>query len=166
MSNLDFLPEGIEIIDITSEGYRILRESLQLLEAQQAELLASLATMSDETNKAHDNAAREQTVLEIGVLGTQISTLKDQLSRARILEIQQEKIGTIKIGSTVTIKFVDSNETVMYLVSDPVMTNPRAGIISYKSPLGQAVLGKEKGTKVEISVPGEEPYEVEIIDVI
>ncbi|MFH1536936.1 MAG: GreA/GreB family elongation factor, partial [Patescibacteria group bacterium] len=38
----------------------------------------------------------------------------------------------------------------IFEILGPTETNPEAGIISYKSPLGEALMGKSLGDKVEI----------------
>jgi transcription elongation factor GreA len=42
--------------------------------------------------------------------------------------------------------------------------NPAAGKISHESPLGEAIVGKKKGEKVEVDTPnGKEKYEIKNI---
>ena len=41
----------------------------------------------------------------------------------------------------------------MYRIVGAAEANPREGMISYESPLGQALIGKQEGEQAEISAP-------------
>lgn len=60
----------------------------------------------------------------------------------------------VELGNTVKLKS-DSGKTKEFQVVGTVEADPLEGKISDESPLGQAVLGKKKGDKVEIKTPSE-----------
>lgn len=60
----------------------------------------------------------------------------------------------VELGNTVKLKS-DSGKTKEFQVVGTVEADPLEGKISDESPLGQAVLGKKKGEKVEIKTPSE-----------
>lgn len=60
----------------------------------------------------------------------------------------------VELGNVVKLKS-DSGKTKEFQVVGTVEADPLEGKISDESPLGQAVLGKKKGEKVEIKTPSE-----------
>lgn len=60
----------------------------------------------------------------------------------------------VELGNTVKLKS-DNGKTKEFQVVGTVEADPLEGKISDESPLGQAVLGKKKGEKVEIKTPSE-----------
>jgi transcription elongation factor GreA len=63
-------------------------------------------------------------------------------------------------GATVTL--VDEDEKkVKYQLVGQVEADARDGRISYNSPLGRALIGREKGDEIEVSTPsGDRYYEI------
>lgn len=73
-------------------------------------------------------------------------TTKTSKNRPRIATIK----GAVKIGSTVEIEL--SGKQMKFLISDPLVTDPAKGIISYQSPLGKSLLNKCAGDAFQYSV--------------
>lgn len=61
-------------------------------------------------------------------------------------------IDTVQVGHTITI-FDGKGEKILTLLG-PSETNPAKGIISYKSPIGEAMLGKKVGDVFEVMIGG------------
>jgi transcription elongation factor GreA len=72
----------------------------------------------------------------------------------------------VVFGATVTL--VDEEKTkVRYQLVGQTEADARVGRISYNSPLGRALIGREVGDEVEFSTPsGERYYEIEKIEFI
>ncbi len=69
------------------------------------------------------------------------------------------------MGDKVTVREKGSKETEIYLLVGAAEANPQVGKISYKSPLGQALMNKKVGDKVKVNAPaGEIVFEVVAID--
>ena len=81
---------------------------------------------------------------EMRGLNQRIMETEDHLKYAQI--ITPEKSGIIQLGSTVTIEQSGKHQT--FTILGPTETNPAKGIISHKSPLGEALMGKRVGDAV------------------
>lgn len=93
-----------------------------------------------------------------------IQELQAKLSRARVVEIKAPPGEKIVFGATVTI--TDSKgTTVTYQIvgEDEAMSDKSK--VSYSSPLGKALIGKEAGDEVIVKAPkGDVAYEVESVE--
>ncbi len=69
----------------------------------------------------------------------------------------------INLNSKVLVQF-SSGETLTLTIVNPEHINPVRGFISYDSPLGSALLGKEKGDKISYSV-GNRIFDGSILEV-
>jgi transcription elongation factor GreA len=66
----------------------------------------------------------------------------------------------VVFGATVTLVDEDDKK-VKYQLVGQVEADAKDGKISYNSPLGRALIGREKGDEVEVSTPsGDRYYEI------
>ena len=72
----------------------------------------------------------------------------------------------VVFGATVTM--LDEDEkTVRYQLVGQAEADARVGRISYNSPLGRALIGRQAGEEVEVSTPsGDRYYEIEKIEFV
>lgn len=121
-----------------------------------AEKIAAARELGDLSENADYDAARD----EQGHDETRIGEIEDILQNAEI--IVSKKTSSVSVGSKVSLK--TSGKIVQYQIVGPVEADPLDGKISDKSPLGQALLGKKIGDKVEIKTPkGVTKYSIEKI---
>lgn len=117
--------------------------------------------MGDLSENAEYHAAKDfQKVLE-----AKIAELEDKLSR--VLSVDTDKIPKDKVYlfAKVTMKDQSDGEEILYTIAPPDEADPDEDIISVKSPIGQALLGKKVGDVVKIKVPaGILKYEILSID--
>jgi transcription elongation factor GreA len=76
------------------------------------------------------------------------------LARADIIDITKLSGDTIKFGATVTLVDEDTEKKVAYQIVGEVEADIKKGKISISSPLARALIGKKKGTSVEVNTPG------------
>lgn len=131
----------------------------------------------DELKKEHDElvalrseiALRIKTAREFGDLSENMeysAARQDQeRNEARIAEIDHilsnvqvitapKNDSKVMLGSTVKLKS-DSGKTKQFQVVGTVEADPLNGKISDESPIGQALMGKKEGEKIEIKTPAE-----------
>lgn len=78
-------------------------------------------------------------------LNRSIEELRYQINHAVIIETPTNT-QTVQIGHTVTVQMNGTDKK--YTILGPTETNPTAGVISYLSPVGAALLGKKVGDTV------------------
>lgn len=104
-------------------------------------------------------AAKEQ----CGHIEGRIKELKETLKTAVIIDANAAReTSCATVGDTVWLKDPNSGKEVCYTLVNPREVNVSQGKISNVSPIGQAIIGKEAGAVVEITVPaGKLCYRVE-----
>jgi transcription elongation factor GreA len=90
------------------------------------------------------------------LLMAQKSQLERDLGRARITDFTDASTEQISVGSVVNLKNPTTNETVRYSVLGLWDGDPEHQIISYKTPLGLALLGKKPGDQIKVKSGGAE----------
>jgi transcription elongation factor GreA len=90
------------------------------------------------------------------ILLSRKNELEVDLSRARVTDFSDATTEHIGIGSVVELKEGSSGNTQTYSILGAWDSDPDNDVLSYKTPLGQALMGKEKGTKVTTKIGGNE----------
>ena len=110
--------------------------------------LKSAIEMGDLSENADYKAAKE----DQGFLEGRIQEIEAILSRAEVIEPDQENTGIVQIGSKVTIQEEgeDSETWRIVGVNEADLEQQK---ISYLSPIGSALLDKKVGEKVEVLLP-------------
>lgn len=99
----------------------------------------------------HDNPAWEHAQHEYALIAGRLKELKDILNNATIVDQTNDDVTSVAIGHLITI-CIDGDEE-QYTLLGPLEANPTEGIISYLSPLGQALMALSKGDKFTFSTP-------------
>ena len=105
--------------------------------------------MGDLSENAEYHAAKEAQ----GYLERKISEIQEKLTRVRAVEADQVRTDKAYLFAKVLVKDKKSGEEILYTLSPPEEDDVSNDIISIKSPIGAALLGKGVGEKVKIKVP-------------
>ncbi len=135
---------------LTKEGLEKLKKELEHLETvERKEVIKRIshaASHGDLKENAGYHAARE----DQGFIESTIKNLKAAIDQAEV--IKKTPGGEIQIGSSVLLKSKDGKEK--FQVVEPEEADIAEGKISHKSLLGQALLGKKQGDKINFDTPG------------
>lgn len=112
--------------------------------AEELEFAKSLGDLSE--NAEYHEARESQAALE-----DRISQLESILASAEI--VQSHHSNTVEVGATVHIKKTGEKGEKVYTIVGSEEANMAAGKISFKSPIGQAMLGKKKGDEFSFTTP-------------
>lgn len=150
---------------LSREGYKELEEELEDLKGRGrreiADEIAEARAKGDLSENAEYDAAKEAQ----GMLEKRIAELENALANARILDEEDVKTNKAYILSTVTIYNHNVDKEVKYTLVSKDEADFKENKISVDSPIGQAILGSEKGEIVEVEVPaGDLKLEVKQIE--
>ena len=105
--------------------------------------------LGDLSENAEYHAAKEaQTHLE-----RKIGELEDKLSRVRSVDVDQIPNDKVYLFSRVTVRDLKNGEEIVYTIAPPDETDVDNDVISVKSPIGAALLGKVEGDTVQVTIP-------------
>ena len=90
------------------------------------------------------------------ILLSRKNELEVDLSRARVTDFTDATTENVGIGSVVELKEGSSGKTQKYSLLGAWDSDPANNVLSYKTPLGQALMGKEKGANVITKIGGNE----------
>ncbi|MFG1500551.1 transcription elongation factor GreA [Halobacteriovorax sp. XZX-3] len=150
---------------ITKQGYDIIQTELDhLIKVEREELKVTIAEareLGDLKENAEYHAAKEKQ----GVVEGRISQLQGILAHCEVIDPSTIKSDKIVFGATVTILNIETDESQTIKIVGESESDMKKGLISYNSPLGKALIGKEEGDEVVVRAPkGDIEYEVENIE--
>ena len=155
-----------EKVPMLAEGHRQLSDELKRLRSEErpaiVEAIEEARAHGDLSENAEYHAAKERQ----GQVEASIAELEDRLSRAMIIDPSTLSGDKVVFGATVTLLDEDEKK-VKYQLVGQTEADARVGRISYNSPLGRALIGRQVGDEVEVSTPsGDRYYEIKKIEFI
>lgn len=150
-------------IYVTEEGLQKLKDEYNhLVHVVREEVKSELAearSLGDLSENADYDAARDkQSQVE-----SRIVQLENMLNHYVLIEKSAEGGRQVQIGSTVKIRFMDTDEEQEYSIVGSTEADPLNGKLSNETPLAQAILQKNVGDTITVNV--KVPYEVLILEV-
>ena len=116
----------------------------------------------DLSENAEYHAAKERQ----GQIEAMIADIEDRLSRAMVIDPTTLSGDKVVFGATVTLIDEDKKK-VRYQLVGQTEADAKVGRISYNSPLGRALIGRQVGEEVEVSTPsGDRYYKIKKIEFI
>jgi transcription elongation factor GreA len=155
----------MEKIPMTAAGYAALEQELKHRQQQERpriiQQITDARTHGDLSENAEYHAAKELQAHN----ETRIAELEDKLARAEVIDVSKLSGDTVKFGATVTLIDEDTDEKKVWQIVGEAEADARAGKISIASPLARALIGKAKGTSVEVVTPsGAKAYELKKVE--
>ncbi len=152
-------------VPMLAEGYRLLEEELKRLKIERPEIVDAIEEArahGDLSENAEYHAAKERQ----GQVEAHIADIEDRLSRALVIDPTSLSGDKVVFGATVTLLDED-DKTIRYQLVGQQEADAKVGRISYNSPLGRALIGRQAGEDVEVTTPsGDRYYEIAKIEFI
>nr|WP_252344664.1 transcription elongation factor GreA [Gemella sp. zg-1178] len=159
------IEENLEY-QMTQEGYdKLIAELEHYKKVKRPEVIEKIKiarSFGDLSENSEYDAAKD----EQGFIEQKILEMEQMIRYAKIIEIDTSS-NTIRLGHTVTYVEVPSGEEETYKIVGSAEANPFEFKISNESPVAQALLGKEVGDVVKVSLPTgpEDSIDIKILKV-
>ena len=156
----------VDKMPMLAEGYEKLQTEVRHLKTVERPAIIEAIEVArghgDLSENAEYHAAKERQ----GQVEAQIADIDDRLSRAMVIDPTTLSGDKVVFGATVHL--MDENDKpVTYQIVGQTEADARIGRISYNSPLGRALIGRNVGDEVEVSTPsGDRYYAIEKIEFI
>ena len=153
---------------ITLDGLNKLKEELIFLkEKKRPEIVSAIAearSHGDLKENAEYHAAKEQQ----GLIEGRVLTINDLIARANVIDVTKiDNDGKVIFGSTIKVQDLEANKEISYRLVGQDEADISKNLIFYKSPIGKALIGKNKGDLVNVSTPsGERNFEIKDVKYI
>ncbi|AHM65918.1 transcription elongation factor GreA [Paenibacillus polymyxa] len=142
-----------EEVLLTKEGLAKLEEELKELKTVKRKELAERLKLAISYGDLKENSEYHSAKDDQAFMETRIMVLEKMLTKARIVDESNLDLKTVSIGSTVILNDIEFSEKVEYKVVSPAEADVLDNKISYESPLGKALLGKEVGSIIHVDAP-------------
>ena len=134
-------------IHLTKDGFERMKEQLARLKKSMPELISEAQRTAAYGDRS-DNAEYKEAKSSLRRAQGRIFNLEDQLKRVVVIEPDRNISGTVQLGSTVVVEINGVQKT--FQILGPHETDPANGRISYKSPLGAALINHTKGGMITV----------------
>jgi transcription elongation factor GreA len=156
----DFAMASADKVPMLPEGHRQLTDEVRHLKTverlQIIEAIEAARAHGDLSENAEYHAAKERQ----GHVEATIADIEDRLSRAMVIDPTTLSGDKVVFGATVDLVDEDKKKFRYQLVGQ-TEADAKNGRISYNSPLGRALIGRQKGDEVEVTAPaGDRSYKI------
>ncbi len=138
---------------MTPRGAAKVKEELARLKAERPKISREIGIARDHgdiSENAEYHAAKERQ----GMVEAQIKDLEDKLARVEIIDPAKLSGSKVRFGATVSLSNVETSEASTYQIVGADEANIEEGTISVSAPLARALIGKESGDEVTVTLPG------------
>ena len=147
---------------ITSQGLEKIKKELQELKnIKRPKIIAAIAEArahGDLKENAEYHAAKEE---QANIEG-RIIKINDLIARANVVDVTKlEKKDNVIFGSTVSLIDLENNKKITYKIVGEDEADVKKNFIYFKSPIGKALIGKNKKDFITVATPsGEKNFEI------
>lgn len=146
---------------ITKAGYQVIQDELDHLIKVEREDLKKIIQEARELGDLKENAEYHAAKEKQGIIEGRIMLLQGIVAKAKIVNPSEVKSSKIVFGATVQLLDIEKDSEVTYQIVGEMESDIKKGKISFTSPLGRALIGKEEGDTVIVKAPkGDVEYEV------
>ena len=152
-------------VPMLAEGFQHLTEELKRLKLERPQIVDAIEEArahGDLSENAEYHAAKERQ----GQIEAQIADLEDRLARALVIDPTTLNGDKVVFGATVSL-IDEDDKTIRYQLVGQTEADAKVGRISYNSPLGRALIGRQVGEEVEVTTPsGDKYFEIAAIEFV
>jgi len=146
---------------LTKDGLAKIKAELDQLIAVERPKISQHIAEAREKGDLSENAEYDAAKEAQGLLELKISQMQTLVRNSRVIDESKLDDSKIRILSTVTIKNLNNNVEMKYTLVPDQESDLKAGKISVDSPIGQSLIGRVLGDKVEVKAPaGIIPFEI------
>lgn len=149
-----------EII-LTAGGLKKIEQELEQLITVQRKRVADRIRDSKQFGEFSENAEYEDAKIEQAFVEGKIDELKRILMHAHVIEDDEVLTDRVCIGSIVKVRDLETNDEWEYFIVGSVEANPAEDKISNESPVGESLMDRKVGDKIQVEIPaGIARYEI------
>ena len=149
---------------MTVHGKKLLEDELTHLIRNEREQIKQAISEARELGDLKENAEYSAAKERQSIIEGRILDVQSKIARGRVIDVSTLSSLKVVFGATVTIYDLQKEISITFQIvgEDEAMTDPKK--ISYNSPLGRSLIGKETGDEVIVKAPkGDLTYEIQNI---
>ena len=137
---------------VTKEKLKEVESELERLKTQGRKDVSEQLKTAKELGDLSENAQYIEAREEQQRLETRILELEQAVRNAKVISQKAKKREEVEVGSTVEV--LRDGKSMKFFIVGSSEAKPEEGFISNESPLGQELVGKKVGEKLELKTPG------------
>ncbi len=147
----------VEKLIVSKEGYDRKKSELEhMVNVEMSTLSRELADVSEASGDIRENVDYNALLEKQTVLKLAISRLEDEMKRADVIDLEKINADVAGVGTKVVLENAAGGAVVTYSILGPWDADFEKGILSYRSPIAKAIMGKKRGDDVAILIDDEE----------
>jgi transcription elongation factor GreA len=145
---------------VSRESFERKREEYENIVSKRIPENSKAIASAREHGDLRENAEYKMAKQDQQVLMAQKGQLERELARARITDFKDATVEQVSVGSVVEVRIRDG-ATARYTILGVWDGDPENHVISYKTPLGAALIGKRAGETVKVKMgAAEDSYSI------
>ena len=147
---------------MTIDGEKILRLELERLKTEERPRIVQAISEAREQGDLRENAEYQYAKEEQGFIEGRILDIEAKLANANVIDVKQiASTGKVIFGSTVKVQDLETDKKISYRLVGQDEADIKKNLIFFKSPIGKALIGKNKGEMITVNTPsGERNFEI------
>ncbi|MBC8009763.1 MAG: GreA/GreB family elongation factor [Burkholderiales bacterium] len=146
---------------VSRDSYERKREEYETIISKKIPDNSKAIATAREHGDLKENSEYKMAKQDQSVLMAQKAQLEKDLARARITDFKEASADIVGVGSIVDVTLTSSGKAARYTLLGAWDSVPEKNIVSYKTPLGQALVGKKVGDTVKVKIgQAEESYTI------
>ncbi|MET3939261.1 transcription elongation factor GreA [Paenibacillus sp. PvP094] len=138
---------------LTQEGLEKLEDELRELKTVKRKELAERLKLAISYGDLKENSEYHSAKDDQAFMETRILILEKMLTKARVISSDNIDSNKVSIGSIVLLNDIEFAEKIEYQLVGPAEADVANNKISYESPLGKEIVGKEVGSVIHVNAP-------------
>jgi transcription elongation factor GreA len=140
-------------VPMTREAYNRIKAEVDRLEQEEVPQIAEKIALARAEGDLRENAEYHAQREAMGLLQAKVNKLKGDLARASIIDPDKIPKDQVSLGATVLVRDLDYQDEEEFTLVGAGDEDYDSGKYLITSPVGQGLLGKRVGERVEIEVP-------------
>jgi transcription elongation factor GreA len=140
-------------VPMTREAYNRIKAEVDRLEQDEVPQIAEKIALARAEGDLRENAEYHAQREAMGLLQAKVNKLKGDLARASIIDPDKIPKDQVSLGATVLVRDLDYQDEEEFTLVGAGDEDYDSGKYLITSPVGQGLLGKRVGERVEIEVP-------------
>jgi transcription elongation factor GreA len=147
------------------EGYdKIVGMLNRMVNVEMENLTRELSKVSDVSGDIRENVEYNTLMEKQAILKMAINKLEGEIKKAEVLDLEKVPTESVNIGTRVSVEDVKSGEKNSYTILGPWDADYEKRILSYRSPIARALLGRKTGDIIDMRF-GDEVQKLRILSI-
>ena len=153
-----------ERVPMTPRGYEALKAELARIKTEDRIDNIRDIELALEHGDLKENAEYHAAKEKQAHIAGRMAMLDDRIARAQVIDTAGQVPDKVRFGATVKLTDTETDDEVEYTIVGEEEADAKAGRISVTSPVARALMSKEVGDEVKVSVP-KGSRELEVLEI-